>query len=195
MNLSCLALWKSYALIPTARQLRQFAPRLWSNLVPHIENSSSFFHEVASNTVKWLKTGRGAIPQNNEPSIYWQLINQHHSRRPICESRNPHLKDINISKLLRKSSTSRLLDFWMLSANYGIHTRSRLGHSDVTRQCHLYTDIETLPHLFTDCSRLAGLFNTLNDRLQLVCGYKINKSVVSIAYLGEITQLSENRSI
>ena len=133
--------------------------------------------------------------RNNEPSIYWQLINRRHFRQPICEVRIPHLKDIKFFKLLRDSLPSRLLDFWMLLANYGIHNRSRLGHTDDTRQCHLCDEVETPAHLFTNCSRLSVLFDIFNDRLQLVCGRKINKSFMSTVYLQEINQLPSDRSI
>ena len=195
LNPSYPAPWKFFALIYTAAQLRQFTPFLWSNLTPHIENGNSFFHEVASSTVKWLKAGGSPTFQQNDPSIYWQLINCHHFRKPICEIRNPHLKDINFFKLLRENLPTRTFDFWMLLANYGIHTRSRLGHNDETKQCHLCNQIETPAHLFTNCPRLINIFDTLNNKLQSVCGYNLTKSVMSVIYLKEIIQLPPVKSI
>ncbi|UJR22028.1 hypothetical protein I4U23_025095 [Adineta vaga] len=78
-----LAPWKFYALIETGVQLRQYAPRLWSNLIPHIEKGDSFFHEVASNTAKWLKAGGSLNIQQNQPSFYWQIVNRFYFRHPV----------------------------------------------------------------------------------------------------------------
>ncbi|CAF4559921.1 unnamed protein product [Rotaria socialis] len=130
---------------------------------------------------------------NNEPSIYWQLINRQYFRRPICEVRNPHLKDISFFRLLRESLPNRQLDFWLLLANFGIHTRSRLGHNDISRQCLLCPAVETPAHLFINCPILVGLFDILNNRIQSICGHKLNKAIMDVVYLKEILQMSPNR--
>lgn len=187
--------WKFYALIETGFQLRQYAPRLWSNLIPHIEKGVSFFHEVASHTAKWLKAGGNPIVQQNQPSFYWQLVNRFYFRQPVSVIRSPHLKNINFFKLLRESLPSHILDFWMILANYGIHTRSRTGHNDATRQCHLCNEVETPAHLFTKCPSFDKMFICLNVKLESICSNKINKTQMDIIYLKEIHQLSSSRLI
>ncbi|CAF3364144.1 unnamed protein product [Rotaria socialis] len=193
LNLSRPAPWKFFVLIDTAVQLRQYAPWVWFNLTPHRESGNTFFHEVASHTAQWLKAGGKLTSQNNEPSIYWQLINRQYFRRPICEVRNPHLKDISFFRLLRESLPNRQLDFWLLLANFGIHTRSRLGHNDISRQCLLCPAVETPAHLFINCPILVGLFDILNNRIQSICGHKLNKAIMDVVYLKEILQMSPNR--
>jgi hypothetical protein len=163
-------------------------------LTHNIESGNSFFHEVASHTVQWLKIGGSLRPRHNEPSIYWQLINRCYFRPPVCDIKIPHLKDINFFKLLKESLPNRIFDFWMLLANYGIHTRSRLGHNDSSRQCHLCQAIETTAHLFTSCPILANLIDILYAKIEAACGHKLTKSMMTIIYLEEMTQLPPVRS-
>lgn len=189
------AAWKFYAMIRAGAQLRQHAPWIWSNLVPHIVDGSSFFHEVAARTAKWLRSGGQPIRRDQEPSIYWQLTAHDRFRRPVCERKRPYLNEIQFHKLLRASLPNQLLDFWVLLANYGIHTRSRLGHNDESRRCHLCNAVETIPHLFTQCPALVTLFDILNEKVQAACGKTLNRCDESIIYLKEINQMSEDPKI
>jgi len=77
-------LWKFYAYQHVGLTLRSYAPRIWSNRVPHFEDKMSFFGDVAVQTGKLLKGGGLTLINDGEQSVYWCLIYLHLFQQPIC---------------------------------------------------------------------------------------------------------------
>jgi len=51
-------------------KLHNYAPWLWSNLVPHFNDNDHFFVEIAIHTANSVKTGSAIRNNENDQSIY-----------------------------------------------------------------------------------------------------------------------------
>jgi exonuclease III len=195
------ATWKFYALVNTASKLRRFAPRLWSNMTPHIDHGASLFHEAANATVKWLSAGGKLELDPTDQSIYWQLIYKFTFRRPICQERVAHSNDFPLFRILHSSQLSSVvLDFWYLLANYGINTRARLGTSGESRKCYHCVAPETIAHLFTECPASNQCLSHLERLIRVITGHQVPRTEPSIIYLqnalcGAPDKLSQNKVV
>ena len=188
------ATWKFYALITTASQLRPYSPRLWSNMTPHIDQGATLFHETADATSTWLSRGGKKEISPTDESIYWQIVNGRIFKRPICQDRVNHLKQLPLFQILHKSKLpSAVLDFWYLLANYAVNTRSRVGSTTNSRQCYLCREVETIHHLFLACSASDGCFRHLHELILTMTGKSIGRSENDIIYLREIFCIGSNK--
>ena len=177
-------LWKFYAYQHSAVKLRPFAPWIWSNLVPHYEDINDFFNEVALFSAQWFKKMGIAPIKQDEPSIYWQLVNFHVFQHPVCYDRVPHLSNNDTFKIIHQSRLPPLIiEFWILLSNYGINTRSRFGKTTNEKQCFFCASSETLPHLFIQCPFFDELFNMMSSYVHRVSGLPTTRTSDEIIYL------------
>lgn len=176
--------WRFYVMINTASKLRRFAPRIWSNMTPHMDDGVSLFHETADATTKWLATGGKQQLAPADKSIYWQLIDKFIFITPICQQRVAYSADFPLFQVLHSSQlSSAVLDFWYLLANYGINTRARLGTSGSSRKCYHCAAPETVANLFTKCLASDTCFTHLSDHVRDITGNQLERSEASIIYL------------
>jgi hypothetical protein len=102
------ATWKFYSFITTASKLRCFAPHLWSNTIPRIDEGDTLFHQTAETTyrkaIRWWKIG---ISPNRQVHLLAD-----HLPTPVCKKRVKHLDKLPLFQILHSSNlTVAVLDF------------------------------------------------------------------------------------
>jgi len=190
------ALWQYYALITSAGVLRRFAPRLWSNLTPHVEDSKLFFYEVATKTEKWLGKGDQQENTTKNKSLYWKIIERDVFRTPKCIERISFIKEIQFFRMIHQSRLpTKVFDVWFVLAHSGLNTRSRLGNTFESKCCLFCQEIETTPHLFTSCTFFNSCFNEMKNQIMVLTKYQLQKNEHEIVYLNGIQKTSTDINI
>ena len=184
-------LWHYYALVTVAGKVYRFIPRLWSNLIPHIENNNLFFFEVAVETRRWLSKCVPAQTKLASNSIYWELIEGDIFKVPKCITRIKHLVDVKFFKMLHESKLPRkIFDVWFNLSHFGLNTRSRTGGNEEGRKCLFCGQPETTYHLFISCHFFDRVLNEMFQRVVQLTGKHLRRSFDDIVYLKEITNIS-----
>ena len=184
-------LWHYYALVIVAEKVYRFIPRLWSNLIPHIENNNLFFFEVAVETRRWLSKCVPAQTKLASNSIYWELIEGDIFKVPKCITRIKHLVDVKFFKMLHESKLPRkIFDVWFNLSHFGLNTRSRTGGNEEGRKCLFCGQPETTYHLFISCHFFDRVLNEMFQRVVQLTGKHLRRSFDDIVYLKEITNIS-----
>jgi len=184
-------LWKFYAFQHADLTLRSYAPWIWSNLVPHFNDITSFFGDTTAETSRCFKEGGHTLINNVDQSIYWYLIYRRLFQQPICYQRISHLKNIPFFKIMHNCRLSKTAtEFWFLLANYAINTRDRLGTNIEEKRC-FYCDLpETTSHLFIKCPFFNQVYLMLTDHVRRISDLSITREEDTIIYLKSISQIS-----
>ena len=184
-------IWKFYAFQHSSLALYSYAPWTWSNLVPHFNDATLFFGEVALQTSKWFKEGKPTTKTDAKQNIYWCALYRYHFQQPTCYQRNPHLTGVPLFKQIHNCGLpSFVIEFWFLLANYGINTRSRLGRNTSERKCYYCEAAETITHLFVECPFFDNVHSMLRERIKQICGFTISRDEETIIYLGFISRVT-----
>ena len=183
--------WKFYACQHVALALYPYAPWIWSNLVPHFDDTMSFFGEVALQAKKWIKEGVPITNMEVKKTVYWRAIYRHHFQQPICYQRNLCLTSIPFFKTIHNCGLSpSAIEFWFLFANYGINTPDRVGRNTDEKNCYYCEAPETISHLFIECPFFNSMHSRLRERIKQICGLTISREGEPIIYLEIISLIA-----
>jgi hypothetical protein len=187
-------IWKLFALPYVGLHFYKYAPWLWTNLIPHLNDDKQFFSDVAIHTAKWLKRGDNVINNGNDKSIYWKFINLNIYKPPVCYERINHLKNIPFYKLIHHSKlSSNIIEFWTSLANHGINTRDRLGKTLDEKKCLFCPLPETLSHIFITCSFFNAMYKLLFEYIKNKFKLSISRSEDEIIYLKIVSTTTSMR--
>ena len=182
--------WHFFALLTMAGKLYRYVPRLWTNLIPHIDNKNLFYYEVAEETRKWLVNNTPLQIKQTSKSIHWSLTENDIFKIPKCIIRIKHLVEIKFFKILHECKLPcKIFDTWFVLAHFGLNTRSRTGENDEGRKCLFCNQSETTNHLFTSCQFYHRCLNEMIQQVLLLTGKQLQSSYDDIVYLKDIMNI------